>query len=576
MAIKYLISFFLLSSIAFLPAQRMKLGNGENSFSEWQSIILQQDLKNKDLGSVKLFLAPLKERNSNGDLIIYDALLANSYAEIHDKVNDKSDYYYKKAIRNAHQSNNKSLEIWSTLNYAGYLYKFRQMTNSLPVFLSIIDKIEKTDPKKILFPGQTYLRIAFYLDTIGDHAEAIKYFDKAKQNTAKRSSDYAAILDNLGMNYLRAGDLENAEKNIRASSELSRSIGDDMRYAKTLGNLAQIYELNGDYKTAIKLVLEDIQISEVNNGVQNSMYALTVLTRLYIASNQIKEAKVAVKKACAIATSKSYYKINELDLMKLRLKILNIEHREEEELGIRRRVEILEDSLNKTDGVLPLNQANWMMQKRKFQQDIEASSEKLEEESFWKNIIFGVAGFLILIALSIFFIAKNREKKKSILMQEKMTEYENARLKNENKLLDVHRTLDSQINFLKEKNIQIQKLHLEIENIKDSKFSSTENNRGKLDELLQSHLMTEENWLNFRREFQREHPSFYTILLQDFPEITDSNMRIILLQKLGFTNSETAGLLGITVDAVKKSKQRLKRKLGEKYDLLFQMMTAEN
>ena len=140
MAIKYLISFFLLSSIAFLPAQRMKLGNGENSFSEWQSIILQQDLKNKDLGSVKLFLAPLKERNSNGDLIIYDALLANSYAEIYDEVNDKSDYYYKKAIRNAQQSNNKSLEIWCTLNYAGYLYKFRQMTNSLPVFLSIIDK----------------------------------------------------------------------------------------------------------------------------------------------------------------------------------------------------------------------------------------------------------------------------------------------------------------------------------------------------------------------------------------------------------------------------------------------------
>lgn len=63
--------------------------------------------------------------------------------------------------------------------------------------------------------------------------------------------------------------------------------------------------------------------------------------------------------------------------------------------------------------------------------------------------------------------------------------------------------------------------------------------------------------------------------MENFPEITDSNLRIILLQKLGFTNAEISGLLGITIDAVKKSKQRLKRKLGEKYDLLFQMIASD-
>ena len=53
--------------------------------------------------------------------------------------------------------------------------------------------------------------------------------------------------------------------------------------------------------------------------------------------------------------------------------------------------------------------------------------------------------------------------------------------------------------------------------------------------------------------------------MQDFPEINDSNLRIILLQKLEFTNAEISGLLGVTVDAVKKSKQRLRKKLGDKY-----------
>jgi DNA-binding NarL/FixJ family response regulator len=158
----------------------------------------------------------------------------------------------------------------------------------------------------------------------------------------------------------------------------------------------------------------------------------------------------------------------------------------------------------------------------------------------------------------------------------KLKEYEDAKLKYEQKLLDANKTLDSQIIFLKEKNIQIQKLHIEIDQIKKSKLISKEQDRCKLDDLLQSHLMTEENWLNFRREFQHEFPDFYENLQEGFPEITDSNLRIILLQKLGFTNTEISGLLGITVEAVKKSKQRLKRKLGNKYDQLFEMIFSEN
>lgn len=48
--------------------------------------------------------------------------------------------------------------------------------------------------------------------------------------------------------------------------------------------------------------------------------------------------------------------------------------------------------------------------------------------------------------------------------------------------------------------------------------------------------------------------------MNEFPEISEAALRIELVQKLGFTNAETARILGITVDAVKKSKQRLRKK----------------
>ena len=572
----YFLSTLFLMSAFFLQAQEISLTSAANTISEWENMISQEQNRKSDTVSIKNFLKPLKDRNSKSDRIIYDALLANSYAISFDKINTKSDYYYKTAIQNAKESDYKSLEIWATLSYAEYMYNYRQMTKSLPFFLAAIDKMQQTQPTQLIFPGQSYTKIGFYMDTIGDNAEAIKYLNKAKEFTKPNSSDYASILDNLGMSYFKVGNLTAAEKNIREASKLAKSIGDHIRYAKTLGNLALFYERKHDYNTAIKLLLEDISISEENGNEQNSMYAYTLLTRMYIANNQIVEAKTSVKKACEIAQSKSYFKINELDILKLRLNILHRENREDEELGIRRRIETLEDSLNKTDGVLPLNQANWMLQKRKYQQNIEVTNKELSTQSFWKNFIFTVAGLLILAVLFIFITARNREKKKQREMDKKIAEYENSRLKNERNLLDAHRTLDSQIDFLKEKNIQIQKLHAEIQNIKASKSSTIEKNQGKLDDILKSHLMTEENWLSFKREFQREHETFYKTLQESFPEITDSNLRIILLQKLGFTNSEISGLLGITLDAVKKSKQRLKHKLGEKYDVLFQMIISAN
>lgn len=575
MAIKYFTSLLLLLSAILLQAQKIRLGSSDDKVSDWEQIINQKKDSKSDIVSVKNFLQPLIDRNSKSDQILYDVLLANAYAENVDRVNDKSQYYYTKAIRQASEAQLKSLEIWATLSYAGYLYNYRQMTKALPVFLAAIDKIEKTDTTQLILPAESFTKIGFYMDTIGDDSEAIAYLKKAKEYTKPNTSEYAAILDNLGMSYFKKGDLKNAEKNIRQSSTLSKSIGDQLRYAKTLGNLAQIYERNKDHKTAIQLVLEDVRISKETKSEKNLMYAYTLLTRLYIANNQLDEAKVTVKKACEIATSKSYFKINELDILKLRLTILQNESKEHEELGIRRRIEILEDSLNKTDGVLPLNQANWLMQKRKYQQNIASTNQKFATESFWKNVIFAIASLILLGVLFVFLKAKNQEKKKRVLMEEKIVDYENSKLNIERKLLDANRTLDSQIDFLKEKNIQIQKLYGEIENIKESKSSFKDNDRVKLDDLLQSHLMTEENWRNFKNEFQREHFEFYDSLIENFPEITDSNLRIILLQKLGFTNSEISGLLGITIDAVKKSKQRLKRKLGEKHDLLFQMIVSD-
>lgn len=95
-----------------------------------------------------------------------------------------------------------------------------------------------------------------------------------------------------------------------------------------------------------------------------------------------------------------------------------------------------------------------------------------------------------------------------------------------------------------------------------------------LNNLLKNNLLVEENWSKFIDAFEKHHHEFCVELKQNFPEITNSNFRVIVIQKLGYNNAETSKLLGLTIDAVKKSKQRLKKKIGDRYDSLEQLINA--
>ena len=95
----------------------------------------------------------------------------------------------------------------------------------------------------------------------------------------------------------------------------------------------------------------------------------------------------------------------------------------------------------------------------------------------------------------------------------------------------------------------------------------------KLDDLLKSHLLTAENWNNFKVAFAREKPIYSKYLEVNFPHLTEANLRVIYLSQLELNNTEIARILGVTLFAVKKAKQRLRLKYKDDYDKLFDLNT---
>ncbi|AWK06392.1 hypothetical protein HYN56_20040 [Flavobacterium crocinum] len=562
------IYFVVLLCYAFAAnAQKLQIKCSENYLKDIESILSQEKNFGTDTIALKKYLYPLSQIPKYQ--ILYDGLLANGYGNFSNSNNKTSSKYYLKSIEKARTSGNVSLIVWSQLNYINHLYYYRDYIKLTPFLLELMEKIEPLTAHQIIIADETYKRIGWILQTFGDYRKSLQYLKLAKETTQKNSSQYAAIINSIGLNFFHLGNYKMAAYYLNETAKLSRQIHDDVRYAKALGDLAMISEKKGNFKTAIDLLQKDIQISEQYQSDQNTMYASILLAEVFLKNNQPEEAKTFLDKAGNIAIAKSYFKKSELQIIKLKLQILKLQNSTENELQLRRRMVVLEDSLKNEDGDLAINQANWIIEKNKYQQHIDEAKKIIKYETTLKKFYLIIFIMFFSTALIIFIHFRKKYKNKHLKYEQKVKALELEKLKAEQQLNEVHQDLKSQINYLKEKNNQIKKLKTVIENITNSSSSYLEKKEGKLNALLESHLMTDDNWNVFKQEFQKEYPRFYSQLQENFPEMNEFNERILLLQKLDFSNNETAELLGITSDTVKKTKQHLRKKLGNQYDSLF-------
>ncbi|MFV0397496.1 MAG: helix-turn-helix transcriptional regulator, partial [Bacteroidales bacterium] len=69
------------------------------------------------------------------------------------------------------------------------------------------------------------------------------------------------------------------------------------------------------------------------------------------------------------------------------------------------------------------------------------------------------------------------------------------------------------------------------------------------------------NWEEFEILFQKVHASFYTSLNEHFPMLTQNERKLCVFLKLNMSNKQIAQITFQTEEALKKARQRLRKKL---------------
>ena len=69
------------------------------------------------------------------------------------------------------------------------------------------------------------------------------------------------------------------------------------------------------------------------------------------------------------------------------------------------------------------------------------------------------------------------------------------------------------------------------------------------------------DWENFSHLFDKVHTGFLVKLKEKFPHLTPAEVRLLSLTRLKLSTKEMASMLGVSADTIKKTRQRLRKKI---------------
>jgi DNA-binding CsgD family transcriptional regulator len=135
----------------------------------------------------------------------------------------------------------------------------------------------------------------------------------------------------------------------------------------------------------------------------------------------------------------------------------------------------------------------------------------------------------------------------------------------------VNRELEVKENELR-KYVQTRNEKNEILDLLQKKISLNQNDQisissetyQELNQSIQDKLNKEKDWEQFQKYFNQIHTGFLNDFASKHKDLTPHELRLAALIRLNITNKEIAKLLNIESDSVKKTRNRLRKKLNNR------------
>jgi len=376
---------------------------------------------------------------------------------------------------------------------------------------------------------------------IGDDERAIPYLREAIAHPPKIYDPgfNMSMMNTIGICYMRLMEYDSAIVSYQEAHEAAKKINHEFWIALTGGNLGYVYFLKGDPDRALPLMTEDYNVSLKSNQVGSALNASLSLASLHLGKGQREEAE----KYIDFFTKH----IDRKDDHAMKIFYENLYWLEKLK-GNFQLATFYMDSATVYGKRYESNRDRTILEKAKLQLEMARHTGELQHlehlrrrQVMLRNMLLV---FTLLSGVIVFLIINRnafRRKKELELAQADLANYTNT---------------------IREKNKLIDSFSHEIEMMRASEEHLDNERNGHLAQLMQASILTEEDWKHFRSMFDIVHPGFFTRLKTKMPDLTPAETRLLSLTKLKLATREMASMLGISYESMKKTRQRLRKKIN--------------
>lgn len=358
-------------------------------------------------------------------------------------------------------------------------------------------------------------------------------------------------LEQLSAVYLFKREADSIEMYYQQAVPILQEHGDENDLATAKGNYARYLNMRFRTKEAIPLLKEIIELRKNTNNHRSLAVSMNNLADAYRRSGQYEKA-LAQYEICLEHSRKH-------GIVDVRVAIfsgLEMYHLKtgnfQEAYRFRDSFMVVRDSLTGKETQQKIADIDKKFQLAKKDLEIETAEKELvvsqakSAKIFWTALTLGI---LLIVAVGAWRIQtvnarRNMEKGRKNLhrLTRQLLEKNTAILELEQKLDMVEDTVDPAAD--QDDLHLMQDIDLEHYNILDST------------------ILTEEDWTDFKVYFEDTHPGLLKKLRSVHSDMTPAEQRLFLLLRLKLTTKEIATILGISAGGVKKTRNRLRKRLS--------------
>ena len=398
-----------------------------------------------------------------------------------------------------------------------------------------------------------YHNIAMVYRDLNTDKKAISYFKKAidLKSKLKEIKGQAIAYNMMGVSYRHYKKNDSALWCYEKAKQLFSSVNDASNIYHVNSNLATLYQGEQNFDMALPIYIENLKYYKTQENTGSLFSTHHNLSRCYTYLNQndkalyhsLESIKIAKKEGFDEKLSKAYLRRSFIQKRAGNYKDAFEDYR----LYKKQFDKVFNSETTKKIQELELKH---LFKQEKLADSLQFIKEKNELEIITKNerskkqlyflllcIVF-IAGFIISSLIKRNYKNKSKHLANQLkLNQLELTKYTKALL---SKSLEQD-ALDKEIQVLNDKLGEKNTLH-------------------NLQELANTKILTKEDWVVFKEKFNSVHPLFFT-KIKKF-NLTESEERLLALEKLNLNNTDISAILGIAGKSVVVTRYRLRKKLN--------------